>query len=80
MAPETWYLSWSTVMPSPHMVRYVVDLYPDQAEELEKILREENLKRSRFLRECVNYVLTGHCAIQDVIITAKQKSYVKVKR
>lgn len=57
-----------------------MDLYPEGYEELEKILSDKRLKRSRFLRECVNYVLQSPTALQDVITISKQKAYVKVKR
>lgn len=67
-------------MPSPNMIRHVVDLYPGEDQKLQQILSAKDLKRSRFLRECVNYVLQSQDRTKIVITQAKQKAYVKVKR
>lgn len=67
-------------MPSDNMVRHVVDLYPQADKKLQQILTSKNLKRSRFLRECVNYVLSSQEVTNKVITQSKQKAYVKVKR
>ena len=67
-------------MPSPNMVRHVVDLYPNANEKLEQLLSKHKLKRSRFLRECVNYILSDQEVLDSVITQSRQKAYVKVKR
>jgi hypothetical protein len=67
-------------MPSDNMIRYPVDLYPDTDASLQQLLTSQNIKRSRFLRECVNYVLGSDTIKQTVITQSRQKSYVKVKR
>ena len=67
-------------MPSDNMVRYPVDIYPEQDRELQKLVNTYKLKRSRFLRECVAYVISNENRLSTVITQSKQKTYVKVKR
>lgn len=67
-------------MPSPHMTRYPVDLYPDQDAEVRKLIRQTKVKRCRFLRECVKYVLASDSRTKAVINKAKTKNYISRNR
>jgi hypothetical protein len=67
-------------MPSKHMVRMPVDLYPYQAEFVNEIVEDNKLKKIRFLRECINHVLNSSTDTKKVINNCKTTNYVRVKK
>lgn len=67
-------------MPSEHMKRHHVHLYPEQNDKLTEVLREHNLKTVRFLRECIIFVMANPSVLAEVISLSQNRAYRKVKR
>lgn len=59
------------------MVRHNIDLYKDQNVDVDCILSRENIKRTRFFRECVEYVLADPKHTEIVISNCKTVNYRK---
>lgn len=66
-------------MPSQRMDRFNIDIYRHTTDEIDRLMVVHNIKRIRFLRECVMFVLSNPKFTEQVIQSSKGKpnSYVK---
>lgn len=67
-------------MPSKHMTRMPIDLYPHQVDILNNVIKDNNVKKARFLRECLNHIITSPIETKKVINKCRSTNYVKVKQ
>ncbi|MAI41123.1 MAG: hypothetical protein CMP95_01515 [Gammaproteobacteria bacterium] len=62
-------------MPSKHMVRYPIDFYPNQSHQIEQLVLDEDIKRARFLRECVLQILKSPIETRKVVKECRTVNY-----
>lgn len=63
-------------MPSKNMNRYAIDIYKDADNELQKVVNEKRIPRSRFFRECVYAVMKDPTLFAAVINACRKKNYI----
>lgn len=62
-------------MPSKAQVQYKVGLYAEQAEQLERLVKEHDVPSSRILREALMFILGDLDALTFVIEQARKPQY-----
>jgi len=62
-------------MPSKGMLQFKVAFYPEQAEQLERVAREQNVPYGKLLREAFMFLLEDPDALEYVVAQARKKNY-----
>lgn len=62
-------------MPSKGMLQFKVAFYPEQAEQLERVVKEQNVPYAKLLREAFMFLLEDQDALEYVVAQAKKSNY-----
>jgi uncharacterized membrane protein len=62
-------------MPSKGMLQFKVAFYPEQAEQLERVVKEQDVPYAKLLREAFMFLLEDPEALKYVVAQAKKANY-----